>query len=448
MLQYNVPTKNDYSLCRTTGEVNWQLTDRIKLRSMSGYQHEDSRLLWVVRPHHGRMECARGWICSALRRSVTRSRLTMLRLRDYMLILGVVVFAAAAGAQMPPLHVVPIPPPTDRPPGMKDIPGEPDTYLATYIPNVEYVRRNGHPLLLQMLTPRSGPPPLPGMPPPRSGAVAAPKPLIVYVQGSAWMQQDLYGAIPQLSEFAHAGYVVASVQYRPSTEAPAPAQIQDVKTAIRFLRANAAKYGIDPTRVGIWGDSSGGHMAALVATTVGVPEFATPDYADQSDAVKAVVDFYGVSDLTQMARFPSWMDHNAETSPESRLLGGGRLDKNTARAVANSPVHYVARDRVIPPFLIIHGDRDVLVPFNQSVLLYEALQKAGKEATFYRVVGGNHGWDFWTPTVMKLVHDFLDAKLKTDAAAPTAAAPTAAAPTAAAPTAAAPGRRRIQVKTN
>ena len=296
---------------------------------------------------------------------------------------------------------------------MKEITSEPDTYAATYIPNIEYVKRGNHALVLQLLTPRDGPP-LPGMP---ATGPRPKRPLIVFVQGSAWLPQDLYTSIPQLSDFAHAGYVVASVQYRPSSEARAPAQIQDVKTAIRFLRAHADKYGIDPKRVGVWGDSSGGHMALLVGTTVGVREFSTAEYADQSDAVIAVVDFYGVSDLARMKGHPSWMDHEAPNSPESLLLGTPP-GKNPERALANSPIHYVSRGRNLPPFLLVHGDRDVLVPFNQSVLLYEALQKAGADVTFYRVNGGNHGWDFWTPAVLKLVHDFFDAKLKSGASAP------------------------------
>lgn len=312
-------------------------------------------------------------------------------------------------AQMPTFKQVPVPASTESPKGMRVIQAEADNYVAAYTPNVEYVRRGDRALVLQILEPRGGPPRLPGTTQPEAPPLK--RPLIVFVQGSGWGPQNLYSAIPQLSDVAHRGYVVASVEYRPSTEATAPAQIQDVKTAIRYLRANASRYGIDPQRVGIWGDSSGGHMAALVATTVGVAEFATTDYADQSDAVQAVVDFYGVSDLTTMGRFPSWIEHDAEGSPGSLMLGGSPLTQRE-KAVTQSPVTYIKPDRNIPPFLLLHGDLDVIVPFNQSVVLYDALQGAGKEVTFYKVAGGNHGWQFWSPRLMQIVVEFLDEKLK------------------------------------
>lgn len=324
---------------------------------------------------------------------------------------AVVITAAgsSAFAQMPTFKQVPVPPSAESPAGMRVIQAETDNYVAAYTPNVEYVRRGDRALVLQMLEPRGGPPRLPGTSQPEAPPLK--RPLVVFVQGSGWGPQNLYSAIPQLSDLAHRGYVVASVEYRPSTVATAPAQIQDVKTAIRYLRANAAKYGIDPQRVGIWGDSSGGHMAALVATTVGVAEFATTDYADQSDAVQAAVDFYGVSDLTTMGRFPSWIEHDAEGSPGSLMLGGSAL-VHREKALTHSPVTYIKTDRNIPPFLLLHGDLDVIVPFNQSVVLYDALRTAGKEVTFYKVAGGNHGWQFWSPKLMQIVVDFFDDKLK------------------------------------
>lgn len=331
-------------------------------------------------------------------------------IRSKILLLAAIALPAAPVlAQMPQFKQVPVPASTESPRGMRTIDAEPDKYVAAYTPNVEYVRRGDRALVLQVLEPREGPPRLPGSKDPEPAPLK--RPLVVFVQGSGWGPQNLYSAIPQLADLAHRGYVVASVEYRPSTQAIAPAQIQDVKSAIRYLRANAAKYGIDPRRVAIWGDSSGGHMAALVATTVGVTDFSTADYADQSDAVQAVVDFYGVSDLATMGRFPSWLDHDAEGSPGSLMLGGSPL-KNTDKARAHSPVTYIKPERALPPFLLLHGDEDVIVPFNQSVVLYEALRAADKEVVFYKVKGSNHGWQFWSPRVMQIVVDFLDEKLK------------------------------------
>lgn len=333
----------------------------------------------------------------------------MNELRYGILVAGLLIVASPAAGQEQKQGSarIPVPQSRERPSGMRELPGGPDTYVATYRANVEYVRRGERSLVLQILEPRDRPPPIPGIaqPPPRH------RPLVVYVQGSAWLPQDLYAAIPQLADLAHHGYVVASVEYRASTEAIAPAQIQDVKTAIRYLRANADKYDIDPRRVGIWGDSSGGHLAALVATTVGLEDFATGDYASEPDDVQAVVDFYGVSDIAATAGYPSWLEHDAEGSPEALLLGG-LPSQNLPSARANSPVTYVTEDRDLPPFLLVHGDMDAIVPFNQSVRLYEALRTAGQEVEFYSVKGGNHGFDFWSPQLMQLVIDFLDANLK------------------------------------
>ncbi len=157
--------------------------------------------------------------------------------------------APEPGPFVPKMTPVEIPGSTEAIPGMQTIAACDDSYAATYIPNVPYVTRGTTPLRLQILKPRDVPPLMGGK------TTKAPlRPLILYVQGSGWGPQDLYSAIPQLSELAHRGFVVASVEYRPSTVATAPAQIQDVKTAIRFLRAHAADYDIDPDSVGIWGD--------------------------------------------------------------------------------------------------------------------------------------------------------------------------------------------------
>jgi acetyl esterase/lipase len=216
-----------------------------------------------------------------------------------------------------------------------------------------------------------------------------------------------------LADFAHRGYVVAGVEYRPSTEAQAPAQVQDVKAAIRYLRAHAARFNIDPAKVGIWGDSSGGHLAALVGTSDGVAAFAVGENLEQPATVQAVVDFYGPTDFRKMNDYPTRMDHDAESSPESSVVGGPIQDEAvTERVQAYNPITYVDEGTPLPPFLIMHGDKDVLVPFNQSVLLYTALRDAGHEVTFYKIKGADHGVRFWTPAVLEIVHAFFDRNLK------------------------------------
>ncbi len=304
---------------------------------------------------------------------------------------------------------VEVPASTEHPEGMLEIESEADTYVAMYLPDVVYANHEGRDLKVQIVMPED-----------RSGlnsdstenAVSL-YPLIVFVQGSAWLPQNVYAAIPQLSDFAHQGYVVASVAYRPSTEAKAPAQVQDVKTAIRFLRANAKRFNIDPNRIGIWGDSSGGHMASLVGTSEGVEAFLTADYAGHSSAVQAVVNFYGPTDFRKMNSFPTRIDHDAPDSPESMVIGGPIQDAAFADEVAAyNPITYISPEKTVPPFLILHGDQDDLVPFNQSVLLFESLRDAGQEVTFYKVKGAGHGNRFWTPAVLEIVHTFFDRHLE------------------------------------
>ncbi|MFS0838874.1 alpha/beta hydrolase fold domain-containing protein [Paenibacillus sp. 1P03SA] len=295
-----------------------------------------------------------------------------------------------------PSRDVEVPADQSHPEGMQVMFGvQEDRYAAFYYPDIEYMRHGERVMRLNMIRPAF-----------RQG----PLPLLVYVQGSGWREQKLYEAIPQLSDFAHQGYVVASVEYRPSSEAEFPAQIQDVKSAIRYLRANAGRYGIDTDRVAIWGDSSGGHMASLAGVTGGGQEFLTEFEKDQRVSVKAVVDFYGPCDLLQMSKYPSKIDHDAPGGPASLLMGGPIQNKKEKAAAAN-PIGYITAEKKLPPFLIMHGDRDEVVPFNQSVLLYEALRQAGQDVTFYKVKGAGHGPGFWTPEVLGVVGDFLRANL-------------------------------------
>ncbi|MUG69347.1 alpha/beta hydrolase [Paenibacillus validus] len=287
-----------------------------------------------------------------------------------------------------------VPADQESPEGMQIVYGDQnDGYACVYLPDIEYAQYEDRSLKINIVMP---------------SRAKGPYPLLVYVQGSGWLPQSLYMAIPQLSDFAHHGYVVASVEYRHSLEATFPAQIQDVKTAIRYLRANADKYQIDPARVAVWGDSSGGHLSALVGVSEGFAEFESDLYTEQSSGVKAVVDFYGPTDLLQMNKYPSKVDHDAGDSPESLLIGGP-IQEHPDKVSRANPITYISREKALPPFLIMHGDQDELVPFNQSVLLYEALKEAGQDVTFYKVKGAGHGSRFWTPDVLEIVRKFLTA---------------------------------------
>lgn len=275
------------------------------------------------------------------------------------------------------------------------------SYAVSYIPDVEYVKRGEMSMKLQLLLPNdcvSFGDQLP----------TVKRPLLVYVQGAAWLEQNCYGRLPMLVEAARAGFVVASVKHRASFVAPFPAFLQDVKSAIRFLRANAAKYGIDPDRVAIWGDSSGGHTALMTGFTGDMPQFKTEDNADISDKVSVVIDFYGPTDLSKINDGPRNPIFTADKDhiPEDILFGGCVLEHPEISQVGN-PIRYVSEDKQIPPVLIVHGDWDSMVPFNQSVIMYEHLRKCNKTVEFVKVIGAEHGISVWTEEVVNYAIRFL-----------------------------------------
>jgi acetyl esterase/lipase len=232
-----------------------------------------------------------------------------------------------------------------------------------------------------------------------------PLPLIVWVHGGAWLAGSKENC--PAARFLRRGYAAASINYRLSQHAIFPAQIEDCKAAIRFLRANAEKYNIDPNRIGVWGASAGGHLVALLGTTGDVKQFDKGPNLQVSSRVQAVCDFFGPTDLTKMSAFASTMDHDAPDSPESQLIGGPVQENKEACKRAN-PITYVSKND--PPFLICHGDKDMLVPHNQSVLLYDALKNAGVKVKFHTVKGGGHG--FQDPEVDRMVQEFFDMQLR------------------------------------
>ena len=233
-------------------------------------------------------------------------------------------------------------------------------------------------------------------------------PLIIRIHGGAWLGGSKDSDGP--ADFPSQGYAVASINYRLSQHAVFPAQIQDCKSAVRYLRANAQKYNLDPNRFAAWGASAGGHLAALLGTAGDVNEFDVGENLSVSSRVQAVVDYFGPTDFLQMEahRLPNGMVHNSPDSPESKLIGGNVADNPEKVAKAN-PITYITKDD--PPFLIIHGDMDPLVPHHQSELLEAALKKAGVPVIFYTVKDGGHG-GFKDPNVSKLSREFFDKTLK------------------------------------
>ena len=144
-----------------------------------------------------------------------------------------------------------------------------------------------------------------------------------------------------MSRFANKGYVVAVVEYRPSTVAPFPAQIEDTKTAIRFLMKNASTYGIDPEEIVLWGDSSGGHTAAMTGVTLNDPNLSDEPPTDEPIRLKAIVDFYGPIDVSKMNLEPSTQDHRNAESPEGMLIGGLNVLENPDKVKPTVPITYL-----------------------------------------------------------------------------------------------------------
>lgn len=238
-------------------------------------------------------------------------------------------------------------------------------------------------------------------------------PVVVWVHGGGWYEGDKTPC-PIASGTSY-GYAIASVNYRLSGKSPFPAQLEDCRAAIRFLRANAANYGLDPDHIGVWGESAGGHLAALLGTTE------ADDANDQenpgvSSRVQAVCDQYGPTDLAALLAEVRQRDpHNpllAEPNPVTRLLGGKPQGALAAQA---NPIRFVTPDD--PPFLIVHGEQDRLVPLSQSQALAERLREAKVAVELVCVPGVGHGGpEFWQGPLIQRITSFFDRHLK----APTA----------------------------
>jgi acetyl esterase/lipase len=250
-----------------------------------------------------------------------------------------------------------------------------------------------------------------------------PFPLVIFIHGGGFMMGDntMYGA-EEIDPVVAAGYAVASLNYRLSGEAIFPAAVEDVKAAVRWLRANAETYNLDPDRFAAWGGSAGGNLAAMLGTSGDVAEFDNPDLGneDVSSRVQAVVDQFGPLDFLQMdAQFAeddvcpaSAENHDAANSPESMYLGAPIQTVPELAAAAN-PITYVSDDD--PPFFIQHGTADCNVPPAQSQELFDALiDVIGEDnVTLTFINGAGHATsEFRTPENVAAVIAFLDEALQ------------------------------------
>ena len=238
-----------------------------------------------------------------------------------------------------------------------------------------------------------------------------PTPLIVFVQGSGWTTPDLDYELPMLSHFAEEGIAVATVCHRSTLDGyPFPAFLQDVKCAIRFLRAHAEEYNIDKERVAAFGTSSGGNTVCLLGVTGNDLRYRTEEYTDESDAVCAVVSCFGPMELVKL--FGQRMEADRFKTEErlSKLLGP---DKTTwpEKLAQFSPALQTEPGKAYPPFLLLHGSGDPIVPYEQMEYMYQSLRYAGAKVRAYYVDGAEHEGNFWSPEVRRIIHDELMEKL-------------------------------------
>jgi acetyl esterase/lipase len=260
--------------------------------------------------------------------------------------------------------------------------------------DVTYKHIDGRNLQLDIYSPKS---------------ITHPLPVVLWIHGHRWS----YGSKeqrPPVNLMAQ-GYIVASLDYRPSGEAPFPAAIEDCKAAVRWLRANAIAYHIDPDHIGAWGHSAGGHLAALLGTSGGVAELeGAGDNSTFSSRVQAVCDMSGPSDILQfyeaVSKSTDGSARRAKSSIEQFL--GGSVEQNRAKAIAASPITYVSKDDAA--FLIIHGENDMSIPVSQSEAFSDKLKAAGVDATLEIAKGRGHG--VGGPNFASEIISFFDKHLK------------------------------------
>jgi len=234
-------------------------------------------------------------------------------------------------------------------------------------------------------------------------------PIIVYIHGGGWKNGSKESVTGKLAPYLKTGsFAVAAINYRLSGESIWPSQIHDCKAAIRWLKGNAKKYGIDANRLAVWGNSAGGHLVAMIGVSGDIEslEGKLGKHLGQDSRVNCVVDFCGPTHLLSMGRFPSKIDHDAPSSPESQLIGGA-IQENKKSANNASPITYVTMDDA--PILIVHGTDDPLVPFNQAVIFHASLRKAGVKSEFLGMEGMGHG--LGGPEVDNRVRKFLESQL-------------------------------------
>lgn len=251
-----------------------------------------------------------------------------------------------------------------------------------------------------------------------------PLPALVFIPGGGFVSSNKDAYIQQRLKIAENGYIVASIEYRNIPDGVFPEPLQDVKSAIRYLRANAKKFNIDKENIAVMGNSAGGYLAALTGTTNGLKEFDEGDNLNEKSDIKAAIDIYGLSDLTSIGHgYPELVQrvHKSPAAPEAlwvhgmpirtRQLGFG-INDDLEKANKANPITYISKATTVP-FLLMHGSKDTLVSPYQTKILHEALLEKGIESTRYIIDGAEHGGIYWIqPEIINLIIEFLNKHLK------------------------------------
>jgi acetyl esterase/lipase len=224
------------------------------------------------------------------------------------------------------------------------------------------------------------------------------KPVVVCFHGGAWRMGKRSDMVRWIDGLARNGYVVASVGYRLAPDYPWPSQIEDCKTAIRSLRANADRYGIDPNRIAVLGESAGGHLALLTGMTKPEDGFEGKSLPEQSSEVQAVVSVFGPTDLTLYAQ-----DDSAQRSVFQPMFGK-KFSESSEPYIKASPIHYVRKG--LPPILMLHGTSDRVVPIEHAKTLYQKLRDTNNPARLIEYDREDHGW--FDPRQAMALRDVLD----------------------------------------
>lgn len=270
--------------------------------------------------------------------------------------------------------------------------------MGTYIySNVEYAKIDDVSLHLQIIIPQS-----------RNTKESGKKyPCLVYVQGSAWLKQNINAKIGLLARLSEKGYVIAVVEYRHSDIAPFPAVAIDTRNAIRFMRVHADEYSVKEDTIFVGGDSSGGH-AAMFSQIIQDDEEKTNLFPNVSAKAKGIISFYGACSMMLEDGMPSTLLHHLPESPEGKQMGGVNLREHKELCRKMSVECHITESTALPPVLMFHGTKDRTINPRVSVVVYNRLKECGKDVNLYFLEGADHGGsEFWTEEIQEIIIEFF-----------------------------------------